>query len=405
MQKRHQLLVMMLIISTFAQAQWTKVTTPFTTFPAVGQSLYAKDNTVLCVSSGNQANFSLDAGKNWTAITLPDIFAFPTQVAMTAKKMLVSTSNQIYASSDKGNTWKLDYNPSGANVFSVLQNTTFAATKNGIIAYNESSSLWESAGLTAKNIIHLENDGTNLFAFELKSNGDYVTHRSADKGKTWTLPSNLYVPSGIAKAGNVLYATYGSSFGIATSIDNGVTWTQNNLTNLPSSVANAAISINDTLYVSFKGGAFDPALGFYRYDAKSNTWAKLNNGLAATETNLVRLAYNGNGTLWAMQRGEFSSGGALWRNKIGKQTVDSKQLVLDTAIDLQLSPNPVTSVLYLTVSPDKVLTGIKIMNLQGQTLLSQGNQQVIDIATLAKGVYILEATTTEGSTRKRVIKL
>jgi photosystem II stability/assembly factor-like uncharacterized protein len=387
-----------------AQAQWTKITTPFSTFPSVEQSLYARGNTVLCVNKDSKAYVSLDAGKTWSIADLPDAFAFASKVSMTNKKLLVSKTNEIYASGDGGKTWKLDYNDYGARAFTVLQNSTFAATKNGIIAYNESTAKWEAAGLASKQINYLYNDGSNLFAFELKSNGDYVTHRSADKGKTWTVPSNIYTPSAIVKAGNILYATYGSSSGVATSDDKGVTWTQNSLSGLPNDAINDALAIDDTLYVSFKGGAFDPALGFYRYDAKGNTWAQLNKGLAATETNLVRLAYNGNGTLWAMQKGESNTTGALWSYKLGKQNVATKQLLLEA--DLRLSPNPATSTLRISSLHNMVLTSIKIFNLQGQLLLSQDNprSEEINISSLAKGMYLFVADSEEGKVVRRFVK-
>jgi hypothetical protein len=86
----------------------------------------------------------------------------------------------------------------------------------------------------------------------------------------------------------------------------------------------------------------------------------------------------------------FSSGGAFQLNTLevydeGGQRINSR-IVIPTACDIQLFPNPATDVLYIKVNQR---VHAAIYSIEGKLLIKQQNAASIDISSLARGIYHL----------------
>jgi hypothetical protein len=350
--------------------------------------LTAKNDVVMTISKGGLAQISLDAGKTWTQATLPDAFAQANKVAITAKKLIIATTNEIYGSSDNGKTWKVDYAASGVNLFTTLGGVVYGATSKGVLVYNETTNAWEQVGLVGKTVNYIFSDNKNLYADESKNNV-YTKYRSVDKGKTWTVITGFDVPRNMASSGITSYAG-GVGMGVYNSKDNGLTWS-GSLFGTPSDDVNDMVAIDDSLFVSYAGATFQPALGLYKYNTKDDTWATRNNGL--TDKNLVKLAYNGNGTLWAMQQNTTGFDGAMYKIGIGKKSngVGISDILLNNNF-VMLSPNPSNNIINIKLLDNKTLTSLDIFDIQGKRVqnLEATNTLQIDVRSFPKGTYILK---------------
>jgi photosystem II stability/assembly factor-like uncharacterized protein len=401
-----KLLPLILIIFSFMQGiaqQWQIVAAPFSTFPTIGHSLYAKNDIVMTIAKGNQAYTSIDAGKTWTLVTLPLATETANAVVSTQKKLIVASLNKIFASTDNGKTWQLDYNLNGVDQFAVIGNTVFGATDKGIISYNETSSKWEIVALSGKDINYVFYDGKILYAAEINNN-KYTLQRSADKGKTWSAVIGLDVPRAMASAGTVNYAG-NIGWGIYISDDSGANWS-GSIFGTPSDNVNDMITVNDTLFVSFRGATFQPSLGFYRYDAQNDAWKVKNNGL--NNKNLVKLAYNGNGTLWAIQQNETGFDGAIYKIGIAKKvpgvSTEEQPLPMD---GITLSPNPCRETLQLhLLHPEQAPLRAEIYDLQGKLVqkINEPYPNQIDVKPLHNGTYFLKSYFKEGFTVNKFVK-
>jgi len=81
------------------------------------------------------------------------------------------------------------------------------------------------------------------------------------------------------------------------------------------------------------------------------------------------------------------------------------------SMDVQMVPNPATSMVTVSyTSTSKEKTSVRIMNIEGVTVLSQdlgiqksGNAS-IDLSGLASGVYMVELTSDDNKVVKRLMK-
>lgn len=384
-----QFLLFLFIANLASAQQWQAVTTPFNAFPVIDQSLFAKNDLVMTISK-TDAYVSTDAGKTWLIATLPNALTKPSAVTATQKKLIVATLNEIYASTDNGKTWKIDYATDGVDQFTTIDNVVYGSTNKGVVQYNETKSAWEIIGLSGKNLNYLYSDTKVLYAGEFLNN-NYTLHRSADKGKTWTVVTGLFIPKAVAKAGTIAYAGAIGS-GLYTSPDNGITW-DGSVFGTPSDNVYDLVSIDDSLFVSYKGSSFDPALGLYRYDAVKDTWIAKNGNLP--NKNLVKIAYNGNGTLWAIQQNETNTNGILYKVGIGKKTsgtTDKNLLAAESK--MTIFPNPSMGIINLQMNKGENLPNqIDIFDLQGklvESIKNNTNNSILLQKTI-QGAYVIKS--------------
>lgn len=72
-------------------------------------------------------------------------------------------------------------------------------------------------------------------------------------------------------------------------------------------------------------------------------------------------------------------------------------------VEVNIYPNPTNNL--LNIQTDAVIEAVTIYNLQGQAVLhTKSNSQQLDLSSLSEGAYIMHLHTTEGATRKTIIK-
>ncbi len=388
-----QTLFLLSFFTSFAQ-KWEDVTTPSTSFQSLENSIYANGNTVMYVDNNN-AYISNDAGKTWKLIPA----TYPKYVFANSKKLFVGALNNVYASSDNGKTWISEYN-SGADDYVILDDEVFIANDfYGVIKHNNTTGKWENTGLITP-MSDILTDGKALYAI-----GNNKTKRSFDKGKTWinytwtaNQPSEMGVFKGVTYGG-------GLNFGIQSTKDSCKTWNSLGYTGAPNSNShtNNFVGIDDSLYVSYDASAFGPAVGVYRYDLQTKSWSERNNGLV--NKNIVRIAYNGNGTLWGISQESFGTTGKVHKMTIGKKVTAKDVQFLSNVISI--APNPATSFIALNMNNEdnkEKVTKVEIFDVQGKLYTSM-NQFVSLISTeqMPKGMYFLKCNFEEKTTIEKFI--
>ncbi len=76
--------------------------------------------------------------------------------------------------------------------------------------------------------------------------------------------------------------------------------------------------------------------------------------------------------------------------------------------DIKIYPNPTEGIIDLGIGPALQITSAEIFNLLGQNILKFENEQIdsrqLDISSLQSGTYLLQISTENGSTIKRIVK-
>jgi hypothetical protein len=73
------------------------------------------------------------------------------------------------------------------------------------------------------------------------------------------------------------------------------------------------------------------------------------------------------------------------------------------AASFSVYPNPVQNTLYIKHNSDQELLSVSVYDVQGKQVINSNNSAV-DVASLAKGMYLVKITTSLGSTTKKLIK-
>lgn len=81
------------------------------------------------------------------------------------------------------------------------------------------------------------------------------------------------------------------------------------------------------------------------------------------------------------------------------KTASSNKFVLD---NFNIYPNPTSDILNISLENNLIFEKAVLYNNLGQ-IVKEANQEVIDVSTLAKGIYFVEVTTNKGKANKKVI--
>ena len=69
---------------------------------------------------------------------------------------------------------------------------------------------------------------------------------------------------------------------------------------------------------------------------------------------------------------------------------------------INLSPNPVTTT--LNIQSQNPIIDLKIIDITGRSTTPNFDNNKIDVSNIANGIYLLEATTANGTFREKFIK-
>ena len=94
------------------------------------------------------------------------------------------------------------------------------------------------------------------------------------------------------------------------------------------------------------------------------------------------------------RNGLFSVGGSLWTGTLATASVSKNNL----NANISVYPNPTNSLVNISVANGTEIAQVKLSNLTGATVYANTSSKAIDVSSLAKGIYILQITTTDGTT-------
>ncbi len=226
--------------------------------------------------------------------------------------------------------------------------------------------------------------------------GDYTRlQKSTDYGHTWTSIA-AGIPSSVAKTfiavdhrdPNTVYVTtsgYSAGNKVFKSIDGGSSW-MNISAGLPNVPANCIASDSTTPGALFVGND----MGVYYRDNSDTTWTLYNTGLPNVIVDDLDINYKN----YKIRAATYGRG--LWEIGLKKEKpiVNNLQDIAKANKLVSLYPNPATDAWKLVFNgqkPDKF--SVKLMDITGKLIRSLANQDVVDAAGLAKGVYTIEIST------------
>ncbi len=386
------LLLALIVFNNKVNAQWTAVNTGLPYLGTNEFECFAVIGTDLFVGTGSGVYVSSNNGTSWSAVNSGLTNTDIETLASIGSNLFAGTGNGIFKSVDNGTSWtsiSTGLNTSnGTSVYSLFAsgNNLFAGTEAGVFISGPPYTSWTSVntGLQLVDFYSFTQIGTYIFS------GGLGVYRTSNNGTNWTemtsgLPSmfNSDFESFAVLGSNVFAGDL--SLGVFKSTDNGSTWSAVNsgLTDLNTQ----ALAANGTnLYAGgLNGGVFLSA-------NNGTSWTPMNTGL----TNLQVLSFQIYGTyLYVGTRG------GVFRSPMGSAGINQIQ---NDNIAINISPNPCNKALQITCT-ESGMKYVEIYNILGERVLQKElNNQIIDISTLKKGMYIVKVTGNEWAIEKKIFK-
>jgi hypothetical protein len=326
------IVVMILLFSTLASAQWTQTSGAngsfIYCFTVKGTDLFAGYSNG--VNSGSIIR-STDYGVNWTDVSagLPSVQI----MALTTFGNNLFTSESdggIYISTNDGTNWNI----TALTVeyilgFATIGTNLFAASKyNGVYLSTDNGTNWNfvNSGLTNTEIRAVYAKGSDLFV-GTRGGGVFI---STNNGSSWTVMNSgltmKYVYS-LASIGSNLFAGTWNA-GVFRSTNNGTNWTHTNI-GLPTSPIYALVAIGSNLFAGTYGS------GVYLSTNNGDNWSEVNNGLTALSINALAICGS---YLYA-----GGDGSGVWRRPLSEMItgIEDEQNSLPESFSLEQNfPNP-----------------------------------------------------------------
>jgi hypothetical protein len=437
-----------LSVSAFAQNSWVDqgINLPVSYYPREISIVDA--NTVwTSVGDGSAAatypkmiSRTTNGGATWTSSTVTgpptsalvgDIFALDANTAwIVTAPVSGTTANGIWKTTNAGSSWTKQTAYSTASFANVIHfwnaNEGFSAgdptgsganAKFEILRTTNGGTTWTAVanapapqggieyGLTGVKYVN----GNNVWLGTTKGR----ILRSNDKGVTWSANSTPALDFGGGATGGgvdgssaqmafkdanngllitvdgLIDATSTPSVALYESADSGVTWEPiettgyyfNNITYIPGTT-NTYVSTGGTYYQdAFMGSSFSTDGG--------HTWTSIDAGLQRGTVVFLNPT-----TGWAGQFSDAATGGTKGILKFQGNLLAVSDANANKS-KLSIYPNPATDVINLKSSKD--IKGVSIFDLSGKIVKQSTGASQVNVSSLAKGNYILQAINKDGS--------
>ncbi len=319
---------------------------------------YTNDDIVYGTIQGGMAIYRSDDGMQTIKEITPSpagpgAWVLPLAIHTQTPEILYTGYDDVYKTSDKGDSWS-------------RVSFGIGAVQNPILSISVSPS-----------------DGDVVFASTINS-----LHKTIDGGNNWvnitgSLPVNNAAVSEVAISQNdpdqiwVVFSGYSAQDKVFLSIDGGDTWDNisYNLPNIPINCITYEVSTNNTIYIGTD-------IGIYTKNDNAEEWTSVNEGLPNVLVNDLQISPV-TGELYAATFGR-----GVWKSQALNANIDVNQ---SNAFDINLYPNPSSGIVNFNVGGHGSNTVVKleVFNQYGQllnTYYKKGNRFEIDLGLL-KGPY------------------
>ena len=349
-----------------------------------------------------------------------EIYAIDSLVAWITTASYAGLPNDLYKTTDGGNTWVLKTSGYEASLF-----IRFFDAENGIIWNRHRLAMTTNGGntwttSTVSGFASNENFGSASINNAWATVGDSIWGGttlsriafSPDRGVTWQFQNLQSVPNFGTKVWIVSVAFKDARNGIAMgynsnttfvylakTTDAGATWSSISAT-YPFTNGSAIEYVRGTkgTYIIGDFGG----LSAYTTNA-GQSWIKIDD----LEINCLRFLNAQTG--WAGRATTTANGPVFYKWNGGSSLTDIK-VIEPEELALKISPNPTSRYLTVSYSADFKPTELTLYDLAGKAIFYKKDpsvfSQVIDLEGLANGIYLLQLKNTEGVTaaHKVVIK-
>lgn len=242
---------------TFEQTKATTNSYTSSFFKDSKQNIFIVDNYKVARSKDN--------GKTWQGITMP--IKLPTYLRLAESntgELLLCAKNEIYKSTDEGNTWSLKWQFNSSTLDIAINNNDMFCSINydGVFKFNKAQNLWEkkSSGLYER-FSRISNIGNTL----ILNNFSYI-YKSTDMGSSWknVAPTSLINNFTVHNSGILSYKQSNGNFMFT--LDKGETWEELSLLN--SGSVNSLMLINANYFFSFSSANNT----IYQSNDKGKSW-------------------------------------------------------------------------------------------------------------------------------------
>nr|WP_315147857.1 T9SS type A sorting domain-containing protein [uncultured Flavobacterium sp.] len=392
--KRIFTLLLIVFLSTVANAQWTLCNKPTGVSPF---SLMIHNDTIYMGTVSNGIYRSTDGGTNWTqinsGITSLQIWAI-NQVG--AAVFASSTSGNVYKSINGGDSWVLSNTGISSTAivrkFVSYNGKIFAATTNtGILISNDNGSSWAQhnvgiVGLVAGEIVVVEND---LYA----AVNNKRVYKYDPTNQLWIEKSNglpnqsigcmTYIKDDLQNV--TLFVGNGNYNEVAKSTNGGDNWTIAK-NGLPPVGVYSLLGVGTTVYL---GNDY----GVYQSTDKGLNWVDIS---GFTLTSPAKFLSKSSTDLYVLQ------GAALWKKSLSNlSNIDNNDGLINKKI--VVFPNPSNGNFNIEVDENLIGSKATVYNLLGQKVKDFDLKATTTNQTLNKGIYLLEIEKDGTKTSKKLI--
>jgi hypothetical protein len=396
-------IVLIIIANIFINAQWTPVTTPFTSTSGYIPTFRVLGSKIANIDEDRKLYFSNDEGNTWKNVINP----FGDQISsvlLTPNKMYIAADG-INVSSDNGLTQTKVYDLAGTDWVSVGEDIYCAPFNRGIVKYNSTTNTWNNIYKNGVSFINTFIAGKYLYCSYKNSLGELLVDAvdiTNNAGVTTNLPQlkYLFFNRVILSIGKY-YAQYRDDLYVS---NDGLTF--NNMITAPNGEYFLDLAIiSDTIYTAFSSNFGFKSNGIRKYNKATASWEPYDQGISyGTDTREFNFLYHSGPYLWSLNKVFFSFADVnLIKRKVGYNVATTDPLLQDK---IRIYPNPTADIIHIELNDISLKpTQIEVYNSNGKLVIqNEENTDNINTQNWPKGMYLIKLNFENTYWTKKIIK-